>query len=61
MTCTRCEAQGRVISKLARDLAEARIALAAIRDITSVAVAGDYREIHQLAQSQVPLAVDPST
>lgn len=53
-TCARCEAQGRVITRLARELAEARIALATIRDATAGLTAGDYREIRAIAVAALP-------
>lgn len=47
-----------MLTRLARDLAEARITLARIRDETEGLTAGDYREIRRLACSQLPLGVD---
>jgi hypothetical protein len=52
---TTLEAQAQEITRLARDVAEARIALANIRDVASMAVAGDLREIRRIAVAALPL------
>lgn len=58
--CPRCEAQGATITKLARELAEARIALAQIRDVADSENTGlACREIRRIASSCLPIDVDP--
>ena len=52
---TTLEAQAQEITRLARDVAEARIALANIRDAASIAVVGDLREIRRIAVAALPI------
>jgi len=55
VTCSRCEAQGVVLARLARELAEARIALARVRDLAESDDAAARRAIYAIAAAALPI------